>query len=181
MRKIVIILTLSLLPFFASAQSIESGGIDKFTGKPVVYTSWTSLDTKKAAFLPNYSFNVSFMLRYENEKIFFHLKWNNSVNSIDKGSTFSFMLSDNSTINLLATSNFNAIVDVYMPTLNITDSKNIMHAVYEGDKIDLKDDNLITRLRIETPYGARVYELDKKNAQKIHKAYQLIINEINNI
>ncbi|MFV0417760.1 MAG: hypothetical protein ACK5KT_03360 [Dysgonomonas sp.] len=181
MKKIVIILTLSLLPFFASAQSIESGGIDKFTGKPVVYTSWTSLYTKKAAYLPDYSFNVSFMLRSENEKVFFHLKWNNGIKSIDKGSSLSFMLSDNSIITLRATSNFYADIDVYSSTLNRTDSKTIIHAVYEGDRIDLKDDNLITRLRIETPYGARVYELDKKNAQKISKAYQLIINEINNI
>lgn len=180
MKKIVIILTLSLLPFFASAQSIESGGIDEFTGKPVIYTSWTGLDTKRAAYLPNYSFNVSFMLRYENEKVFFHLKWYSSINSIDKDSAFSFMLSDNSIINLRATSNFNADVDVYT-TLDRSHSKNILYAVYEGDMIALMGDNLITKLRIDTPYGARVYELDKKNAQKISKAYKLIINEIKNI
>lgn len=180
MKKIVIILTLSLLPFFASAQSIESGGIDEFTGKPVVYTSWTSLYTKKATFLPDYYFNVSFMLRYENEKVFFHLKWNNSINSINKDSELSFKLDNSSVIALRATDDFRADVDVYT-TLDRSHSKNIMYVVYEGDMIALMGDNLITKLRIDTPYGARVYELDKKNAQKISKAYQLIINEIKNI
>lgn len=167
---------LCLFPFIISAQSIEDSKIDEFTGNPVIITSWTSLGTK--AIIPTKNTpSLEFMLRYENGKMFFHLKWNNGINTITKDSELQFMM-DNSIIHLRATEDFNAKVSVYT-SLDKTYSLSTMHAVYLGDLSALAS-NVVNKMRLSTIYGSIVLELNTKNANKISKAYNLIMNELKN-
>jgi len=174
MKNVAILIILFLFPVVVSAQSIEDSGIDEFTGKTIIRTSWTSLGSK-AIFPSKNSLNLNFMLRYENEKVFLHLKWYRSLNYISKDSELLFKMKDGSIITLRATDNFWANVDVYT-LLDKNYSNNIIQVVYEGDLTALADSNLIDKIRINTIYGSKTLKLDEKNALKISKAYNLIVD-----
>lgn len=177
MKKKTLVIILCLLPFVVSAQSIEYNEVDNFTGKPIICTSWTSLGTK--AIIPSKSSpNLGFILRYENERIFFHLTWNYGANTIRKGSELQLKMSNGSIITLQATEDFTAKTEVYT-LLDRTYSRSTMHAVYLGDLSALAN-NVIERIRLSTMYGSIVLELNTKNANKILKAYKLIMDELKN-
>ena len=74
MKKLLFISILALLPFFASAQKIDYSTVDDFTGKTVIRTEWTNFDGKMqfdSKLGGRKLFGSQFMLRYEDDKIFF--------------------------------------------------------------------------------------------------------------
>ena len=174
MKKSLFVFIACLFPLVLSAQSIKNSGINPFTGDSIIVTSWSRIDTK--AILPlEENFDFSFMLRKEDNKLYFHLKRNNAkINKINRDSKIQFMLIDNSLITLHAIDTFIAETDVYT-YLDMSRSRNIIHAVYEGDFSSLLNGSFIKAIQIETMWGKLILKLDKKNAEKINKAYQLIL------
>lgn len=117
------------------------------------------------------------MLRYEEEKIFIHVKWIRGVKTIDKGSVLQFMLKDGCVITLTSVGNFISETEVYT-SLDKTESRDIIRSVYEGDMRGMTDLNLPQRMKISTAYGSEIYEIDARNARRLAKAYKLIQDEI---
>ena len=90
--RIIILLAIFAFSFLiVSAQSIEDSGVDPFTGKTIVHTSWTGLGVKNI--LPTKDTpNLDFKLTYEDDKEFLCLRWNNGINSVAKGSLLQLMM-----------------------------------------------------------------------------------------
>lgn len=176
MRNLILFLAVFVLPLATLAQTIEKSEVNPVTGKVLAYTSWTDLGAK-SVFTPENFQKILFMFKYEDEKVFIHFKWYGKVNLLEKDSELLFKMSDGSVTTLRATHDFIAYVDVYT-SLDKAHSQSIMHAVYEGDLSALTNDNLIENIQFKTIYGTQIYELNKKNAQKVLKAYKLILDEI---
>lgn len=174
--RIIILLTLFTFSFLiVSAQSIEDSGVDPFTGKTIVHTSWTGLGVKNI--LPTKDTpNLDFKLTYEDDKEFLCLRWNNGINSVAKGSLLQLMMDDDSVITLSAVADFVSQSTVSTIVDN-TSSSRYIYIVYTGDLSALKNKS-VTKMRISTVFGARVVELNEKNSSKISKAYNLIMNEL---
>jgi len=179
MKSPVIIIILFLMPLFASAQSIEKSGIDEFTGKPVVYTSWAELKSK-GIFPAKKSVSMKFMLRYVDGKVFFCLIWNESINRIKKDSELLLKTGKGPIITLRAVDDFSAYINVYS-YLDHTYTRYSMQAMYEGDFPILEDNDFVDKIRLNTIYGPRDFELNVNNVQSIPKAYKLIDEEIKKI
>lgn len=179
MKSTVIIISLLLLPFVIYSQSIEKSGKDEFTGNPIIWTSWTGLSAK-AIFPTKYSKGIDFMLRYEDSRVFLHLKWYESINRINKDSELLLKMSNGSILTLHAITDFDADIYVYT-NLDKSHSQNNIHVVYEGDLSALAGNDLVEKIRLNTIYGSRAFELNEKNAQKLSKAYKLIMDEIEKI
>lgn len=180
MKKLLFISILALLPFLASAQKIDYRIIDDFTGKTVIRTEWTDFDAKvqfDSKLGGRKTFSSKFMLRYEDDKIFFHQKWIEGPKTVRKGSEIQLKLKDGRILNLIAIDDFVADTDVYT-SLGSNYSQNIIHAVYEGDLSQLSELNLPEKLRISSVYGSEVFDIDSKNARRLVKAYKVISDEI---
>ncbi|MDU1892432.1 MAG: hypothetical protein E6767_17245 [Dysgonomonas sp.] len=174
MKKIVFFITLYLLPLFIGAQSVENKEINPFTGGSISATSWSNIDGKYL--LPNKGNSTFyFMLRKEDNTVFFHLKiYNRNINRINKDSQLQLKMRDGSLITLTAIDTFIANTDVYT-NLGDSYSRNIIHVVYRGDLSGLIGNNLIERISIDTIWGVLISELNEKNAKKVNKAYNLIM------
>lgn len=180
MRKLLLIVILALLPLLAWAQKIEYSTVDDFTGKTVIRTEWTGFEAKTRIDLKlrgGKTLNAQFMLRYEDSKISFHLKWIEGPKTIKKGSEIQLKLKNSRILNLIAIDDFVADTDVYT-SLNNNYSQNIVHIIYEGDLSELSDMNLPEKIRISSVYGAQVFDIDSRNARRLAKAYKLIQDEI---
>jgi len=176
MKKIILFVTVCLFPLFISAQSIENNGVNPFTGDSICVTSWSNI-AGESLFPYKEKSNYSFMLRKVNNTIFFHLRLysnSNNINKIDKDSKLQLKMRDGSLITLIAIDNFTANTYVYTYLEN-TNSSNIIHAVYTGDLSDMANNNLIEKIGIDTAWGAWISELNEKNAKKVTKAYNLIM------
>ncbi|MBK5721914.1 hypothetical protein JGH11_13625 [Dysgonomonas sp. Marseille-P4677] len=176
MRNLILLLSVFILPLTMLAQRIEKSEVNPITGKILTYTSWTEFGAK-SVYTPENLRSISFMLRSEDEKVFIHFRWYDGVNHVDKDSELLFKMSDGSITILRATHDFTANVNVYS-SLDKTYSSSTMHVVYEGDLSALTNDNLIENIQFKTIYGSQIYELSRKSAEKVLKAYRLILDEI---
>lgn len=172
MRKIILIAALSLIPFIISAQSVIEK-VDEFTGKSIIETSWVKFKSK------NSKSNFSFKLRYENDKTYFHLIWENGVNRITKGSELNLKLGNETVITLLACDEFIEEISVYNYLEDVYTRKSI-HLVYEGDFSALADNIFVNKIRIETNKGAHIYGVENKMANSFCDACRLIVEKIKN-
>lgn len=180
MKKLLFISILALLPFFVSAQKIDYSTVDDFTGKTVIRTEWTNFDGKMqfdSKLGGRKLFGSQFMLRYEDDKMFFHLKWIEGPKMVKKGSVIQLKLKDGSVVNLKAIDDFIADTNVYT-SQGSGYSTNSLHIVYEGSMQGLSDLNLPEKLRISSVYGSEIFDIDSKNARRLAKAYKLILDEI---
>ena len=175
MKKIVL-LFLALLPVFVYAQKIDKSIIDDFTGSKVIYTSWETLNTGNFMDANNHMF---FRFRYENNTIYFHLKWiTRDILSVDKGAKIIFKFNNDSLCTLHSLSytiseRGGGSIGLSMSALWGLD------LIYVGDEMNsFLMDHFVTKFRIYTNSGYVDIDIKEGNAVKINKAYSLLEDEI---
>lgn len=175
MRNFLITLFV-LFPIFAFGQKIDKSEVDDFTGNKVIYTSWEKIKGGNGLTGKN---NLMFMLRYENGKQYFHLKWVTAeVTSISDGAKLMFKFNDDSVATLNTTSFVISSKGDGVTGLSMSAIEGI-HAIYVGDDISKFGGTAIaTKVRIYTSSGYVDIDLKDKDAAKINKAYELLNFEI---
>ena len=153
-------------------QSITKNITDDFTGGKVIYTSWETLNTGNIINGTNHLF---FRFRYENNMVYFHLKWiTNDVTSIDKGAKLIFKFNNDSLSTLYSlaytlSERGGGAVNMSMSALQGIDG------IYIGnDMRKFMTNDYPVKMRIYTTSGYVDMKLDKSNAEKIKKAYLLL-------
>jgi len=157
-------------------QKIEKSQIDNFTGEKVVYTSWERIKMGKGATGEN---NLLFMFRHENNTNYLHLKWITAeILSVLDDARIMFKFNDNSIITL--NSIYSVVASRGGGVNGLSWSNAIgLEAIYKGSEIGgFAKQLVVTQMRIYTTKGYVDIDLNDKDAQKINRAFQLLLSEV---
>ncbi len=168
MKKILVLFATLLFSFCLSAQKIDQSVLNEFTNKPLISTSWSSFGFK--VLFDRRSFpNGEFSFSSENGTIYFHCRWWWGIAGIAKDSDLLMKLTDGRVVSLKATHDF----------YPYGEKNQNLEAVYTGDCSLLGEDgNFVELVQVDTNHGVLLLDWNKKDADKIAKAYRLLQEEI---
>ena len=174
MKKNLLIVFMFSIALVGFGQRITKNVTDDFTGGKVIYTSWETLSLGNIITGTNHLF---FRFRYENNMVYFHLKWiTGDVTSIDKGAKLIFKFNNDSLSTLYSlaytlsgSTRIGGIINRSIPDNQIIDG------IYIGDDMrKFMTNDYPVKMRIYTTSGYVDMKLDKSDAEKIKKAYLLL-------
>jgi hypothetical protein len=153
------------------SQKISKNIVDDFTGGKVIYTSWETLN------MGNFGTNhLFFRFRYENNMVYFHLKWiTDGVTSVNKDANIIFKFNNDSICTLHSLSY--TLAERGGGAVGISMSAMMgLDLIYVGNEMNLfLTDHYVSKIRIYTTDGYVDMNIKEGNAMKINTAYKLLM------